>query len=54
MAILARNVLKLNLRMNFAWTVLYYFDSKYNVTKKIFSFPVKIILIQICNYYIFI
>ena len=54
MLLLAENVLKLNFRLNFAWTVLYDFDSKYNVTQKIFSLSVKVILIQICNCYIFI
>ena len=54
MALLGANVLKLNFHPNFAWTVFYNFDSKYNVTQKIFSSSVKVILIQIGNCYIFI
>ena len=53
-SLLAGNMMKLNFHLNFASTVLYDFDSKYNVTQKIFSSSVKVILIQICNCYIFI
>ena len=37
MALLAGNMFKLNFRLNFALTVFNDFDSKYNVTQKIFS-----------------